>query len=102
MSNDTTGIYQTIESTEADIELIATLSDKELAKNLNLLYTQIELAEQMDNATSLELLEVWHRQIIKACIYKAENNISDTPNVIELAGIDIETFLNTTKEHQKN
>ena len=41
----------------------------------------------------MELLEIWRSQIIEARIYKAENNIADAPNEIELAIVDIETVV---------
>jgi hypothetical protein len=81
--------------------MMATLPDKELAKKLELVHIQSEIAEKIKNTGSLELLEVWHNQIIEARIYKAENEIPDAPNEIELAIADIETFVAKSEERQE-
>ena len=60
-----------------------------------------EIAEQTKNTASLELLEIWHHQIIEARIYKAENSIPDAANEMELAIADIETFVGKTEERQE-
>jgi hypothetical protein len=78
---------------------MATLPDKELAKKLDLVHIQSEIAERIKNTGSLELLEIWHQQIIAARIYKAENEIADAPNEIELAIATIETLVTKT-EHR--
>ena len=49
---------------------IATMPDKELAKKLDLVHIQMEIAEQTKNTASLELLEIWHHQIIETRIFK--------------------------------
>ncbi len=60
---------------------------------------QMELADQKRNTDSLELLEVWRSQVIEARIYKAENEINDAPNEIEIG--DIETVLAKAEERQE-
>ena len=94
-------IKDCIDNHEKYVAIMATLPDKELAKKLDLVHIQSELAEKTKNTGSLELLEVWHQQIIEARIYKAENDIPDAPNEIELAIADIETFVSKTKERQE-
>ncbi|MEO8148377.1 MAG: hypothetical protein ABI723_12100, partial [Bacteroidia bacterium] len=64
-------------------------------------HIQMAIAEQKKNTPSLELLEVWHHQIIEARIYKAENKIPDAQNEIELAIADIETFVAKTEQRQE-
>lgn len=93
-------IKDCIDNHEEYVAIMATLPDKELAKKLELVHIQMEIAEQKKNTASLELLEVWHHQIIEARIYKAENEIADAPNEIELAIADIETFVDTTEQRQ--
>ena len=94
-------IKDCIDNHEKYVAIMATLPDKELAKKLDLVHIQSELAEKTKNTGSLELLEVWHQQIIEARIYKAENEISDAPNEIELAIADIETVVSKTEERQE-
>ncbi|MBK9284742.1 MAG: hypothetical protein IPM51_10555 [Sphingobacteriaceae bacterium] len=94
-------IKDCIDNHEKYVAIMATLPDKELAKKLDLVHIQSEIAEQTKNTGSLELLEVWHQQIIEARIYKAENDIPDAPNEIELAIADIETFVSKSEARQE-
>ena len=91
-------IQQALDNAEANIAYMATLSDNVLAEKLDTVHIQMELAEQKRNTDSLELLEIWRSQIIEGRIYKAENNIADAPNEIELAIADIETVVTKTEE----
>ena len=68
-------IKDCIDNNEKYVVIMASLPDKELAKKLSLVHIQMELAEKKRNTASLELLEIWHHQIIEARIYKAENKI---------------------------
>ena len=86
-------IKDCIDKHDKYVAIMATLPDKELAKKLDLVHIQSELAEKTKNTGSLELLEVWHQQIIEARIYKAENKIADVPNEIELTIADIEIIV---------
>ena len=94
-------IQKAIDNAEANVNYLATLPDDILSEKLDTVHLQMELAEQKRNTNSLELLEVWRSQIIDARIYKAENNIPDTPNEIELAIADIETTVAKTEERQE-
>lgn len=94
-------IKDCIDNHEKYVAIMATLPDKELAKKLDLVHIQSEIAEKTQNTGSLELLEIWHQQIIEARIYKAENNIPDIPNEIELAIADIETTISKTEEREE-
>ncbi|MFN7792053.1 MAG: hypothetical protein ACK5NM_05835, partial [Cyclobacteriaceae bacterium] len=76
-------IRDCIDNHERYVAMMATLPDRELAKKLELVHIQSEIAEKTRNTASLELLEVWHNQIIEARIYKAENEIPDAPKEIE-------------------
>jgi hypothetical protein len=91
-------IKDCIDNHEKYVAIMASLPDKELAKKLDIVHIQSEIAEKNKNISSLELLEIWHYQIIEARIYKAENNIPDSPNEIELAIADIETVVTKTVE----
>lgn len=86
-----------IDNYQEYVEQLAAMPDKELAKKLDLVHIQMELAEQNKNEASIELLEVWRTQIIDARIYKIENSIPDATNEIELAVVDIETFVGKTE-----
>ncbi|OFY67317.1 MAG: hypothetical protein A3H98_02360 [Bacteroidetes bacterium RIFCSPLOWO2_02_FULL_36_8] len=94
-------IKDCIDNHDKYVKILATKSDKELAKRINLVHIQMELADKAKNTGSLELLEIWRTQIIEARIYKAENNIADVPSEIELAIADIETFTAKAKERQE-
>jgi hypothetical protein len=79
---------------------LTSMSDRELEKKLELVYLQSEIAERAKNSDSLELLDIWRRQIIEARTLKAENNIPDAPNDIELAIADIETTIAKAEERK--
>lgn len=94
-------IKECIDNHDKYVAILATLPDKELAKKLDLVHIQSEIAERTKNTGSLELLEIWHQQIIEARIYKAENEIPDAPNEIELAIAEIETIVVQTEERHE-
>lgn len=89
MSN--TRIQLALDNWENYVTQMATMPDRELEKKLDLIHLQSEIAIQKKNEESIELLEIWRSQVIEARILKAENNIPDAPNEIELAIADIET-----------
>ncbi|MEK6615446.1 MAG: hypothetical protein AABZ32_04950 [Bacteroidota bacterium] len=94
-------IKDCIDNHDKYVEILATKSDKELAKRLNLVHIQMELADKAKNIGSLELLEIWRTQIIEARIYKAENKIADVPSDIELAIANMETFNEKAEQRQE-
>ena len=94
-------IKDCVDNHEKYVAILATLPDKELAKKLDLVHLQTQLAEQTTNTAALELLEIWHHQIIEARLYKAEHSIADAPNEIELAIADIETVLSKSEEREQ-
>ncbi len=94
-------IKDCIDNHEKYVAIMASMPDKELAKKINMVHIQMELAEKKRNTSSLELLEIWHHQIIEARIFKAENKIPDAPNEIELAIADIETFVNKSENRSE-
>ncbi|CAN5310468.1 hypothetical protein BH09BAC5_BH09BAC5_05630 [soil metagenome] len=98
MKTITIRIKEAIDNEEANIQLLASMSDRALEIKLDAAYQQTVIAEKNRNTSSLELLDVWIHQIIQARIYKAEQNIPDAPNEIELAIADIETVVVQTKE----
>jgi hypothetical protein len=91
-------IQDCIENHERYVSILAGLPDKELAVKLDLIHIQSEMAERRKNTASLELLEIWRSQVIEARIYKAENNIPDSPNEIEMVIADIETVVARSEE----
>jgi hypothetical protein len=96
-----TRIKDCIDKHDEYVAILAAFSDKELIKKLELVHIQSEIAEQTKNTGSLQLLEVWRAQIIEARILKAENNVPDAPNEIELAIADIETTLAKAGKRQE-
>jgi hypothetical protein len=108
MSNETSissiqnpRIQLALDNWDGYVAQLATLSDKELSKKLDIINIQAEIANQKNITSSSELLEIWWRQVVEARIYKAENNIPDVPNEIELTIADIETFVNKAEERQE-
>ena len=93
-------IREAIKNAEANVELLATLPDRKLTLNLDTIHIQMELAEQKNNTAALELLEIWRSQVIAARIYKAENNIPDAINEIELANFGIERTVTKTEKQE--
>ena len=96
-----TRIQNCIDKHDEYVAILAALPDKELIKKLDLVHIQSEIAEQTKNTGSLELLEVWRAQIIEARILKAENNIPDAPNEIDMAIVDIETTVAKAEERKE-
>ncbi len=94
-------IKDCIDNHEQYVALMATLPDKELAKKLDLVHIQMQIAERTNNIGSLELLEIWRTQIIDARIHKAENNIPDAINEMEITVADIETIVSKAEERQE-
>ena len=92
---------QALENAEATINYLAGLPDKILSEKLDTVHIQMVLAAEKKNTPALELLEIWRSQIIEARIYKAENDIPDAPNEIELAVADVETFTAKAEERQE-
>ena len=86
-------IREAIENWEANVEILATLPDKELVVKLDLVHIQTTLAEEKNNTAAIELLEIWRSQIIAARIYKAENNIADAPNDLKQSIASIESII---------
>ena len=94
-------IREALESAEENVAYLATLSDNALAEKLDTVHLQMQLAEEQKNSAAIELLEIWRRQIIEARIYKAENNIPDSPGEIELAIAEIETITEAAEERKE-
>ncbi len=93
-------ISQALKNWDAYVTQLATMPDKKLVEKLELINIQAVIAHKKKITSSAELLEIWWRQVVEARIYKAENNIPDAPNEIELAIADIETFVSKTEERQ--
>lgn len=99
MSN--TRIQLTLDNWDAYVSQLAAMPDRELEKKLDLIHLQSEIAERAKNTESLELLDIWRRQVIEARIHKAENNIPDAPNEIELVIRDIEITVTQSKDREE-
>ena len=100
MSNNVR-VKKALDNAEANVELLATFPDYELSEKLDTIHLQMDLAVAKKNTESLELLEIWRSQVIAARIYKAENNIPDAPNEIEMAIADIETTVAKAEERKE-
>lgn len=96
-----TRIQLALDNWEAYVFQLAAMPDRELEKKLELIHLQSEIAERTRNTESLELLDIWRRQVIEARIHKAEHNIPDAPNEIELAIRDIETTVAQSEEREE-
>jgi hypothetical protein len=83
------------------IEYLATKPEKDLERRLRINHQQYAIAVKEKMEDVCELLNIMERIIIEARIYKAENNIADAPNEIELAIADIETFVAKTEERRE-
>jgi hypothetical protein len=99
--NKTARMQDCIDNHEAYVRALATLPDKKLAEKLDTMHLQMAIAEQKKDTGTLELLEIWRAQTIEARTHKAENNIADAPNEIELATANIETFVAETEKRQE-
>lgn len=100
MSNDPR-IRLALENWDAYVAQLATMPDKRLVEKLEVINMQAVIAQDKNLVSSSELLEIWWRQVVEARTYKAEHNIPDAPNEIELAIADIETFVSKTEDRQE-
>ena len=94
-------IQDCIDNHETYVITLAAMPDKKLAEKLATIHLQMAIAEQQKDTGTLELLEIWRAQTIEARTYKAENNIADAHNEIELATANIETFHAETEKRQE-
>ena len=99
--NDNKRLQDCIDNYGEYVSRLAGFSDKELAIKLDLIQAQSEIAFKNNISSSIELLEIWRRQVIEARIYKAENNIPDAPNEIDLALADIEIISDKAEKRKE-
>mgnify|MGYP001566397874 CR=1 FL=1 len=100
MSNDPR-IRLALENWDAYVAQLATMPDKKLVEKLEVINMQAVIAHEKNIISSAELLEIWWLQVVEARIYKAENNIPNAPNEIELTIADIETFVAKSEQRQE-
>src|SRR2546429_77678 len=93
-------IQLALDNWDAYVAQLTTMTDKKLSKKLDLINMQAQIAYEKGITSSIELLDIWWRQVVEARILKAENNIPDAPNEIELAIRDIETVLAHSEDRQ--
>jgi len=94
-------LKEAMEQAEANVQLMAKWSQRDLAERLELIHTQLQLAEQKKDIAAFELLEVWRSQLIAARIYKDENKVSDELSEIQQAIADIEVMAEQTEQRQE-
>lgn len=94
-------IQLALDNWDAYVAQLATMPDKVLSKKLDVINMQAVIAHEKKITSSIELLEIWWRQVVEARIYKEENNIPDAPNEIELAIADIETTVAKAEERKE-
>jgi hypothetical protein len=80
------------------VSTLSQLSDKQLSEKLDLIHIQSQIAFKNKNESASQLLEIWWQQTVEARILKAENNIADSPNEIEVAIADIATTVAKAEE----
>ena len=93
-------IQKALDNWDEYVIQLANMSDKALVEKLEVINMQAVIAQKKNIASSVELLEIWWRQVVEARTYKADNNIPDAPNEIELAIADIETFVAKSEQRQ--
>ncbi|MCC7050694.1 MAG: hypothetical protein IT239_02805 [Bacteroidia bacterium] len=94
-------IQKALENWDAYVAQLATMPDKKLIEKLEVINMQAVIVQEKNITFSSELLEIWWRQVVEARTYKAENNIPDAPNEIEIAIAGIETFVAKSEERQE-
>jgi phosphoribosylanthranilate isomerase len=94
-------LKEAMEQAEANVQLMAKWSQRDLAERLHLVHIQLHLAEQKKDLAALELLEVWRSQLITARIYKDENKVPDELSEIQQAIADIEIMEEQTEQRQE-
>jgi hypothetical protein len=93
-------VQQALDNAESNILVLASLPDKRLAEKIDTIDLQSEIAIRKKMEESITLLEIWRSQVIAARIYKAEYDIPDAPNEIELATADIEISVAKVEERE--
>jgi hypothetical protein len=94
-------IQLALDNWDAYVAQLTTMSDNELSMKLDVINMQAEIAIRNNITSSVELLEIWWRQVVEARILKEENNIPDAPNEIDLAIADIETTVAKAEEREE-
>lgn len=94
-------LKEVMEQAEANVQLMAKWSQRDLAERLDLVHIQLQLAEQKKDIAAVELLEVWRSQLITARIYKDENKVPDELSEIQQAIADIEIMEEQTEQRQE-
>jgi hypothetical protein len=94
-------IKEAIDNANDWINFLATKSDKDLERRLEINYLQYETAYKDKAQSVCELLEVMRRILIEARIYKDEHSIADQPTAIDVA-IEENRIINKQLEARKN
>lgn len=94
-------LQEALDHAEANVQHMATWSERQLAERLEVVHIQSQLAEEKKDTAALELLEVWRSQLIAARLYKAEHHVPDTLSEIKQAIAEIEvTQTHAEERHQ--
>lgn len=80
------------------VEYLATRTEDDLVKRLEINHQQYAIAEKQKQDDTCRLLNIMERIIIEARIYKAEHNIADIPSEIETALEEMEMLEEKAEE----
>ena len=80
----TSRLQECIQNREHYIAQLCTMRDTTLARKIDLIQQQIEMAHEQKNDEALELLLEWERQVIAARLKKQDEKIADALSDIEL------------------
>lgn len=97
-----TQLQEALDHAEANVQHMATWSERQLAERLELVHIQSQLAEEKKDTAALQLLEVWRSQLIAARLFKTEHGIADVPSEIKQAVAEIEIARMQTDERHKS
>jgi len=96
-----TQLQEALDHAEANVQHMATWSERQLAERLAVVHIQSQLAEEKKDTAALALLEVWRSQLIAARLYKAAHHMPDTLSEIKQAIAEIETIQNHADDRQE-
>lgn len=96
-----TQLQEALDHAEANVQHMATWSQRQLAERLELVHIQSQLAEEKKDTAALQLLEVWRSQLIAARLFKTEHGIADVPSEIKQAVAEIEIARMQTDERRE-
>lgn len=94
-------IQDTLQNANEWIAYLATRPDAELVRRLDTNAFQYEVAYKNNDVKLCEFMDIMHRILVEARIYKEEHNIADVPSEISIEVAQMEHVLAQEEQRQE-